>query len=443
MVGSCAGRGGAGREAHPQEERQRRLPRLWCVWSGCTMMQHGTHSASLPFCQPACWPALWLAVVCPRAWVAAFHSQLAAPLPHAPDVYCAAVMPPLPAGFVRMARKEEAEVACQTVKEVMRCAFGPPPDRYASNSIEAQQRSAASQSAFLAPISVRWCDTCFWLCNACHAPHSTPRSPPPLQCCGVPVALSLAGGTPLPELLAAAAAAAAATPLKLPQADDSSVAQLLQAVRRQPDRQAVVTSALASVLNVPSRPRLAFPSVRRSPPPTPAATSSDKAAPTGKAPVANPQQRKAAAGAGRVGGEGSVAAEAAEGQPSFAAGRPAVMALLAEFRCGAAWVQLAGLCAVLCCELGRAGAAGKLRFACQTGCRTRSSSEAVPASAWLPSAPAHPTPCLGLACASLLQCARARGNPSGSGESVRFLQEPQAGHAGCGAARCQLWKPHR
>jgi hypothetical protein len=145
VVGSCAGRGGAGREAHPQEERQRRLPRLWCVWSGCTMMQHGTHSASLPFCQPACWPALWLAAVCPRAWVAAFHSHLAAPLPHAPDVYCAAVMPPLPAGFVRMARKEEAEVACQTVKEVRRCAGGPAPDHCANNCCIATQQRSASQ----------------------------------------------------------------------------------------------------------------------------------------------------------------------------------------------------------------------------------------------------------------------------------------------------------
>ncbi|EFN52131.1 hypothetical protein CHLNCDRAFT_58974 [Chlorella variabilis] len=88
-------------------------------------------------------------------------------------------------GFVRMANREAAEAACQTVKEA----------------------------------------------------------------CGVPVAMSLSSSKTLPELHAAAAAAAATTPLQLPKDSDSSLVQLMEAVRQQKDRQAAVTTALVAVLH--------------------------------------------------------------------------------------------------------------------------------------------------------------------------------------------------
>ncbi|KAI7835275.1 hypothetical protein COHA_010823, partial [Chlorella ohadii] len=84
------------------------------------------------------------------------------------------------------------------------------------------------------------------------------------EACGVPVAMSLGGSKSLEELHAAAAFSRAAHPMEAPEDGESSMAALLQAVRRQADPPAAVTTALVALLHVPSRPRLAFPTGRPS-----------------------------------------------------------------------------------------------------------------------------------------------------------------------------------
>lgn len=80
----------------------------------------------------------------------------------------------------------------------------------------------------------------------------------------MPVAMSLGGSKSLEELHAAAAFSRAAHPMEAPEDGESSMAALLQAVRRQADPPAAVTTALVALLHVPSRPRLAFPTGRPS-----------------------------------------------------------------------------------------------------------------------------------------------------------------------------------
>lgn len=131
--------------------------------------------------------------------------------------------------------------------------------------------------------------------------------------------MSLSSSKTLPELHAAAAAAAATTPLQLPKDSDSSLVQLMEAVRQQKDRQAAVTTALVAVLHVPQRPRLAFPAGR----PKPAAEKPAAA-------VGGKQQRGAEGGPGT-----SSPAVGEEGLPdgtNYMDPYPAVKALMAEFK---------------------------------------------------------------------------------------------------------------
>lgn len=107
------------------------------------------------------------------------------------------------------------------------------------------------------------------------------------QACGAPVALSLHGSGRLSveQLHAAAQATLAATPLQLPQDDDSSVGALLRAVRAQPDPRAAVTTALVAVLHVPTRPRLAFPAGRPARKGAPSSGASPAVSPRAAAPA--------------------------------------------------------------------------------------------------------------------------------------------------------------
>lgn len=178
------------------------------------------------------------------------------------------------------------------------------------------------------------------------------RLPQPLtaQACGVPVAMSLAANKTLEELHAAAAFSRAAHPMEIPADGDSSMARLLQAVRRQADPPAAVTTALVALLHVPSRPRLAFPTGR--PARAPAAVEAAGGAAEGAA-------EEAAAGA-EGGGAVAVAAvgtkrkappEGVEGEggeeeklpdaDNYLEGFPAVSSLMDQFRqvAGGDWVD--------------------------------------------------------------------------------------------------------
>ena len=131
------------------------------------------------------------------------------------------------------------------------------------------------------------------------------------QACGAPVALSLHGSSQrgLEELHAAAEAAIAATPLQLAEGEDGSVAELLRAVRAQPDPRAAVTTALVAVLHVPTRPRLAFPSGR----------PSRKAAAAAASPAVSPRAAAVPAAAAAPTAEGGAAAAAPADQAQSAA----------------------------------------------------------------------------------------------------------------------------
>jgi hypothetical protein len=152
------------------------------------------------------------------------------------------------------------------------------------------------------------------------------------------------------ELHAAAAAAAAATPLQLPEeGSNSSLERLVRAVRQQKDSREAVTTALVTVLHVPARPRLAFPTGRRGDMPAaaaegvraavPAAAPAPAAAAAAATPVAQHAPPTGAAKEGRaegsngggVGGssaEGTIAEQLAEALEAF----PTVKSLLEEFK---------------------------------------------------------------------------------------------------------------
>jgi hypothetical protein len=165
-----------------------------------------------------------------------------------------------------------------------------------------------------------------------------------VQACGVPVALSLTSGRPMEELHAAAAAAAAATPLQLPEeGSNSSLGRLVRAVRQQKDSREAVTTALVTVLHVPARPHLAFPSGRRGAKPAAAAEGVRAAVPAAAAPAAPAAVTAPAALAGAakevrvegsnggVGGgsaDGTIAEQLAEALEAF----PTVKSLLEEFK---------------------------------------------------------------------------------------------------------------
>lgn len=162
--------------------------------------------------------------------------------------------------------------------------------------------------------------------------------------------MSLAANKTLEELHAAAAFSRAAHPMEIPADGDSSMARLLQAVRRQADPPAAVTTALVALLHVPSRPRLAFPTGR--PARAPAAVEAAGGAAEGAA-------EEAAAGA-EGGGAVAVAAvgtkrkappEGVEGEggeeeklpdaDNYLEGFPAVLSLMDQFRqvAGGNWVD--------------------------------------------------------------------------------------------------------
>lgn len=148
----------------------------------------------------------------------------------------------------------------------------------------------------------------------------------PLQACGAPVSLSRPVTQDLAPLHEAARAAAAAHPLSLPEDSNSSLRRLVEAVRRQKDPQAAVTTALVAVLHVPSRPRLAFPGGRPS-----------KRHAAGASP-GQQRDKEGAGAAGREGREGSQDEER-EGEreklpdaSNYLDGFPSVKSLIEQFR---------------------------------------------------------------------------------------------------------------
>ncbi len=145
----------------------------------------------------------------------------------------------------------------------------------------------------------------------------------PAQACGAPVALSMLGRHSLEELHAAARERCAAHALAVPE-EDCSLRRLLEAVKRQQDPAAAVTTALVAVLHVPSRPRLAFPGGR--PKPTPAVAAARPAAAEQAAAVAGEQQPGAK-------GEEKPADRTLAGS-NYLERFPAVKALMEQFRWG-------------------------------------------------------------------------------------------------------------
>lgn len=222
----------------------------------------------------------------------------------------------LSAGFVRMANKEAAEVACESVKEV-----GMGGHHCVCHALEGlvhlhgEPAEATRQFHLL-----------------CLGSHTCP------QACGVPVAMSLGSSKCLEELHAAAAFSRAAHPLEVPEGEDSSMARLLQAVRRQADPPAAVTTALVALLHVPSRPRLAFPTGRPSRKQAAAQAADGSAAAAAEEAVVAADSGAAAVGTKRKappaeGGEGEGGEE--EKLPdadNYLDGFPAVAALMEQFR---------------------------------------------------------------------------------------------------------------
>lgn len=188
-------------------------------------------------------------------------------------------------------------------------------------------------AAFLPPARLPFGDA--WLPAKLRAACCRPAA----QACCVPVAMSLAGSRSLEELHAGAAFSRAAHPLELPEDGDSSMARLLQAVRRQPDPQGAVTTALVALLHVPSRPRLAFPTGRPSRKPAAAAAGEPEAmagvveegagAAGGTTPVGAKRKAPPEGGAGEAGEE-----ERLPDADNYLEPFPAVSSLMDQFRRG-------------------------------------------------------------------------------------------------------------